>query len=299
MKKNEAKYYPNKLESIISIDEIYTIHYFKYGRNFAGPGEAHPFWELVYIDSGVAEIQADKKTLLLAQGEAIFHKPDEFHNIFTHKNYANSVIVSFKGKGKALKELEGLVIKLTSKEKELLNLIVSEGSKAYTDKLDLVYLKKMTKNPNSPFGSDQLIKNNLEIFLIYLIRRVEGEKEQESSKEIEVTPTSRLALKIEEILKANLRNKLTLKDISAAVFASKTTCKKIFHKEFSTSIMKKYQELKIEEAKRLLAENELSIREISDLLCFPSEQYFSFSFKTNEEMTPSEYRKSTKLNHLI
>ncbi|MCI2068103.1 MAG: AraC family transcriptional regulator [Bacilli bacterium] len=299
MKKNEVKYYPNKLESLISIDEIFTIHYFKYGRNFTGPGEAHPFWELVYIDSGVAEIQAGKKTLLLAQGEAIFHKPDEFHNIFTHKNYANSVIVSFKGKGKDLKELEGLEIKLTSKEKELLNLIVSEGSKAYTDKLDLVYLKKMTKNPNSPFGSDQLIKNNLEIFLIYLIRRVKGEKEQENSKAIEVTPTSRLALKIEEILKANLRNKLTLDDISSSVFASKTTCKKIFHKEFATSIMKRYQELKIEEAKRLLAENELSIREISDLLCFPSEQYFSSSFKQKEEMSPSEYRKSTKLNHLI
>jgi hypothetical protein len=177
------KYYPNRLSEVIDIKDIYTIHYFKYGRNFTGPGEAHPFWEMVYIDSGVAEIIAGKKRFFLPQGEAVFHKPNEFHNILTHKNYANSVIVSFQGNGKALSKLKNLVSKLTQEEKELLNQIVLEGTHNYSDPLNEIFLAKMTKRPSSPFGADQMIKNTLEMLLISIIRRQEDVQGQQTEKE--------------------------------------------------------------------------------------------------------------------
>ena len=46
------KYFRHKLENLLVIDKIVTIHYFEFGKNFASEGESHDFWELVYADKG-------------------------------------------------------------------------------------------------------------------------------------------------------------------------------------------------------------------------------------------------------
>ena len=170
----DMQYQPNKLRSVLCVKEIYTIHYFKYARGFAAKGESHDFWEMVYIDGGAAEIVAGERRFVLKQGEAVFHKPNEFHNILTHDKFANSVIVSFAGTGRGLDALEERVFTLTDAEKELLNGLVLEGSENFSDRLDDMYLQKMNKKPDAPFGGEQIIKNTLELLLISLIRGTES-----------------------------------------------------------------------------------------------------------------------------
>jgi two-component system response regulator YesN len=55
--------------------------------------------------------------------------------------------------------------------------------------------------------------------------------------------------------------------------------------------MEYYLELKIKTAKKLLKENELSIKEISEKLAFDTPNYFSKTFKKIVGFTPTEYRK--------
>ena len=55
--------------------------------------------------------------------------------------------------------------------------------------------------------------------------------------------------------------------------------------------MEYYSDLKISTAKKLLRENELSIKEISEKLCFDTPNYFSKTFKKIVGLTPSEYKK--------
>lgn len=43
-----------KLHNSITVGKIFSIHYFEYMNNFKFSGEAHNFWELVYIDKGEA-----------------------------------------------------------------------------------------------------------------------------------------------------------------------------------------------------------------------------------------------------
>ena len=38
------------LNESISVDCLYTIHYFEYTNNFYFSGEAHDFWEFIYVD---------------------------------------------------------------------------------------------------------------------------------------------------------------------------------------------------------------------------------------------------------
>ena len=40
------------LKSDIDINELYSVHYFEFGKGYAFAGESHNFWELVYVDKG-------------------------------------------------------------------------------------------------------------------------------------------------------------------------------------------------------------------------------------------------------
>ena len=65
-----------KLTDSITIEKIYSIHYFEYMSNFSFEGEIHNFWEFVCVDKGEVVITAGKKNLTLKKGEVVFHKPN-------------------------------------------------------------------------------------------------------------------------------------------------------------------------------------------------------------------------------
>ena len=37
-------------ENSISIDKIFSIHYFEYMNDFSFEGESHDFWEFIFVD---------------------------------------------------------------------------------------------------------------------------------------------------------------------------------------------------------------------------------------------------------
>lgn len=67
---------------------------------------------------------------------------------------------------------------------------------------------------------------------------------------------------------------------------------KIFKKQKGISPLKLINTLRIEDAKRRLLDSELSIREISEMLSFSNQHYFSRMFKEFTGQTPKEYRES-------
>jgi two-component system response regulator YesN len=59
--------------------------------------------------------------------------------------------------------------------------------------------------------------------------------------------------------------------------------------------MEYYTSLKIERAKQLLLENEMTVKEIAARLAFNEANYFSKTFKRLTGLTPSQYRKQASL----
>ena len=55
--------------------------------------------------------------------------------------------------------------------------------------------------------------------------------------------------------------------------------------------------LKIEKAKKLIAEGNKNINEIAEILDFNSVQYFSTQFKKITKMTPSQFASAIKLSN--
>ena len=69
------------LKKSISINKIYSIHYFEYMSNFSFEGETHDFWEFICVDKGEVNVTAGSDTTILKRGDIAFHQPNEFHSV--------------------------------------------------------------------------------------------------------------------------------------------------------------------------------------------------------------------------
>ena len=97
-----------------------------------------------------------------------------------------------------------------------------------------------------------------------------------------------------DYLHANVYGNVTLREMCQKFYMGKTQLCKIFGSYAEKGPIEYLSELKIEEAKRLLEEDKLSVSKISDLLCYSSIHAFSRAFKNAVGLSPSEYRKSVK-----
>ena len=288
------QYIPRRMKNALTVSEIYSLHYFKYCKRFDIDGEAHDFWEFVYIDAGEVNVVAGDKTFRLKQGEAIFHKPNEFHNIHTEDRFANSIVISFSSKSRLMRYFEGKILTFSDYERALLGVIIDEASLAYPDTLNEVYAYSLGENKSNALGSDQVIRQNLELLLLSLVRR--NDKSQRIPYEADgvqknSTQHGRIVDEIKRFVEEHLYTDFTLSDLSRELFFSKTYLKSVFKKKTGTSINQYRTALKLDEAKRLISQRKYNFTEIAYRLGFASIHYFSRVFKLHTGMTPSEYAR--------
>ena len=285
-------YFQHKLSNLISINKLVTIHYFEFNKNFQTAGESHDFWEIVYAEKESVFCTADGKEILLEQGEALFHKPNEFHTLASNgKKAPNVFILSFVCKSDSIKYFENKKFKLSPHLAKFLFSILEEGRKTFNIPYSDPNLKKMKLLENPTLGGEQLIKNYLEIFLINLLRE-QTETEQGNTtflpwKELSTKPID----EVTAVLKANVYASLSIDEICQKTAYSKAYLFRIFKAKTGKTIMNYYLELKIAEAKKLLRENELSVREIAEKLAFSAPDYFTKTFKRITGLTPLGYKK--------
>lgn len=299
MKTKEVFFTKQPLKNEVDITGVYTIHYFRYGKNFKFKHEWHNFYELIYIDNGSAVILADGERFVLKQGEAFIHKPNVKHTVYTDDEFANSAIISFESKSKVLLDICGKILSFNNEEKAYLNKVINEAKISYSDPLNDLNLTKMNKRPSAPFGGDQIIKNSTQLLLVSLLRR--QQKEEFVHSPVVDGLHSPLVTEIIKFLKSNLDScsHVSLEDISFDSGYSKSYLKSKFKKETGTSIVQFFIDMKIEKAKKLLSHGDKTINEVSDELGFNSVQYFCRQFKMRTDMTPTAYINSIKTDHLI
>lgn len=90
---------------------------------------------------------------------------------------------------------------------------------------------------------------------------------------------------------ANRFEKITHEEIAKAVQLSPGYLSVLFKKEVGLSVGEYIQKIKIEEAKNLIAYTSASLSEISSLLQFTDQSYFTKIFKKIEGCTPRQYKE--------
>ncbi len=289
------KFIRHGLPGVIHIRKIITIFYMELSKDFHYDGERHDFWEMVYIDKGEMLCTADKHQFTLKSGEVTFHKPNEYHNLSGDgKNAPNISILTFECDSVAMKHFEGKILRLSAEEKRLLSMLMSEGLSCFRlEDPSNPLLQKLRVQPDAPFGGFQMIRNLLEIFLISLYRHRESlTKKSRQSVHIDGVDVNFEIREVLDVLHNNLYGKLTIGDIARQVGKSESTVKNLFARFQPGGVMRYYNNLKIQEAKRLIRENRYTLAQIAELLCYDSAQYFSKCFKASTNMTPTEYKHS-------
>jgi AraC-like DNA-binding protein len=284
------------LKEEISIKEVVTVHYFEFAKDYIYEGESHNFWEFVYVDKGEVEVMSDTNGYKLNQGDIIFHKPNEFHNLWANGKVApNLIVISFISLSKSMNFFENKILSVGDIEKQLLAKIIKEAGNAFSTPLNTSALKKLEKRESAPFGCEQLLRLYLETFLINLIR-----KDSSITKEVRLSPAVKErsdddnTKRIINFLQNNIYCNITFEDVCKFARMSRTTLKMTFKGSLGLGVMEYYKLLKIEEAKRLIREEELNFTQVADKLEYSSIHYFSKQFKKVTGMTPSEYVGSVK-----
>ena len=284
-------YIKTRPKTVVDVTKIVTIHDFEFGSDFVFCGESHNFWELVYVNQGNVLITRDTEELVLAQGQVIFHKPNEFHSIRAMDSSPNFLVISFASTSLAMVGLEGYCGPLERPHRALLASIVKEAERCYIIPKNDTKLRQLRRRPTAPIGSEQLIKNYLELFLITLMRSL-TETEQGNPVFVEKSELqSRLVPNILRMMEENPTGALRVEDIARQTNYSRAYVFREFKRATGKSLMAYYNERRIQRAAELLGVGALSVREIAETLGFDTPNYFSKSFKRIMGTTPTAYKK--------
>ena len=279
----EEFYIRHPIRQDIRISELVTIHYFEYGKDYKYPGEHHDFWEIMYADRGSITVTCGETDHVLSRGEMILLPPNHFHALHSDDTTPfNLFIISFSETSGALAPLGGIVFRLTTPMKELIRSILREGQSAFVLPMPKNRRNQLQPRPDAPFGGEQL--------LILLCR----ESAAPDTAETKARYDDDIAGRILMLLKENIREQLTLTDITRSLGYGKTHLSNVFKRVYGQSIMGYYEMLKIDEAKYLLRDGSMSIAQISDHLGFSSPQYFSKRFSRLVKMSPRQYASSVR-----
>ena len=151
--------------------------------------------------------------------------------------------------------------------------------------LDLALLE----SENRFRGSDIILKRLLECIMVHILRNnhlsIKDSSIQIKNNEIEL---------IQQFIRGNYKEKITLDQLADLVEINKYYLIRLFKQKTGLSPIDYLIHVRLSEAEKLLSQTNTNISDISDIVGFHSPSHFSKTFRENNHMTPSAYRKLYK-----
>ncbi|MBO4980237.1 MAG: helix-turn-helix transcriptional regulator [Clostridia bacterium] len=279
------------LNNILNVDRIITLYRLSFQPDYASKGEAHDFWEMVYVDEGEVGLLGGDIVHRAVAGELVLHKPNEFHRVVCDGEHAAKVfIVTFECHSNAMRFFHDKVLALPADLRGLMRLLMEECDESFH-----VSHYPLKPKEHRPIGGLQLIQNYLECIFIRLMRS--GAQSEDASGHFyhsRETMEHRLTRDMTAYLEEHVCERLSLETLSEEFHFGVSTLCNIYKRVTGETIMHSFLLLKIEEAKRLLRENTESIADISAHLSFETPQYFSRIFRRYVGLPPKSFREESQ-----
>ena len=283
-------YIRHAISSLINVHKIVTIHYSDFDKNFDYAGESHDFWELLYVERGVVHLQTKTKNLLLHEGEIIFHKPNEFHRHFCNGKVSPRLfIVTFVCRSSAMAVFRGMHRRLPADALPVLNHFIQEAKATFSLPEYDPHMKGLELAEGALPGGQQMVKLNLEMLLIMLLR--DSERAVYTSKD---AWERKLTDVVTGYLSEHMREPVSLVDICRKTHYSKTLVCSTFKRVMGLGIMEYLSRMRVERAKELLLRKGCSVSEAAEQTGFENQYYFSRVFKRWEGKSPREFLKENR-----
>ncbi len=292
-KLNKKQFYKYKISNFLNVQKIVTIHYQEPESNYVSKEETHDFWEINYADKKDVFVYCGNTKHRLKQGEILFIKPNQPHYVECIGEEANIFIISFDCRSEGMAFFEDKKLHVPDNYRYLLQNIMSEASETFALPDFDPDLNKLVLKENPNLGGEQVIKNSLELLLIYLLRHASNREAPQEFFVSKIASSDALQDEIVCILSSALYEKLTLEEICEKLHYGKTYLCTFFKQKTGASIYQTYLKLKIDEAKKLIRRKR-PFPDIANDLCFDSVSHFNYVFKKYTGMTPGEYKSSIK-----
>ena len=251
-----------------------TAYEYLFEEPFTYPGEWHSMWEVLFSVEGDFDCVEESRVYRLKSGEMLFHAPNEFHTLRTvGDGPQHLLLITFYAEGEMPSALKEGVFKLTGQERD-------EFVRLHT------HVKRFIDR-QGPLEVGALCSLELSTFLARLALK------STANHYVSNSPSAMEYQRIIDLMERNVCKGITLSDIARQLGISISYIKKVFMQYTGIPPMTYYNSIRLNEAKRLLAQG-LSVREVSDRLEFSSPNYFSVFFKQQVGVSPSRYTHDAK-----
>lgn len=252
----------------IEVKNFYT-YYNQQIYDFSG--HRHHFWEMNVILSGERTLCTENAEYVLKEGMMCLIRPDAFHSFKSGANGAKAIILTFD----ADIDIGTSAFILSKESMTLISLFSSQIEREFSN----------NSFNDSVSSVSQIIKTLFESFLLNAF-----EYDAELSRKEKSTDIFEKAV---DFMKSNVYLKISVNDIANVCSVSASTLKNVFRSHTGMGAMTYFRNMKIEHAKKLLAEGE-SVNAISEALSFSSAAHFSLVFKNVTNLSPLQYKKLIK-----
>ncbi|MDY3030652.1 MAG: AraC family transcriptional regulator [Clostridia bacterium] len=230
---------------------------------------------MLFVESNQIKAQTPNGIFQIKSGQAIFHAPGEIHHHFNDYDQNAMIIdIVFNSSSQYLYKLQNTIVQLSYQEIIKLN-----------ELLDIAIIPEECKYFDEDSVKKQYIKNNLELLLLDIIRTHMQPRNNDTTAEYYNI--------IINVLHSNVYKPLRLQDIAKECRLSESTVKQVFHSYHGVGIMTYFNQLKISEIKKHIAQG-IPISVISQSMSFSSQNYFSSFFKRETGLSPREYKNKLK-----
>lgn len=253
---------------------------------------AHSAYELIYLQKGERTIglEEDGAYIYLTGGQFVFLKEGLVHgnnNSFTEPNESMWVLYDLLNPKSS--EKSSLSQSQLKKMAQLVNGMTGKSFRANKN-FELYYnnfrdaLHSYWSNSSKHFRELCLTKLK-SLLVILLIESIEIAKDQLN------TPNNRVIEKVIRFMKEHLHENISLEQLAKFMELNPRTFHKLFKNEVGLTPMDYFQRLRCREARKVLENSGMSLKELTYRLGFSSQAYFTKVFKKYTGRTPNDYRK--------
>ena len=255
----------------------------KYEGDWQSLLHSHPFSELFYVVNGQGTFIAEDIEFPVKKNDMVIINPHVRH---TEKSLPGApldyIVLGIEGLSFAF---EKIVAARSGESAQAPSGTVSKYNVSKTNVCTCLNLM-LEEVSRQEEDYETVCQNLLEVLLISMLR----------SGSLSVVPdNSRLlnreCTQIKNYLDANYSETITLDSLAALTHMNKYYLAHTFTKYVGLSPINYLLQKRIQEGKCLLESTSYSIAQISDLLGFSSQSYFSQAFRKATGMTPMQYRK--------
>ncbi len=259
--------------SRLNLKEILSSYYQVRKGSYQSGREKNSFYELIYVDHGEMDVTVDDETHHMQKYDLMLYHPGQRHSLETAEDSSCSYMsIAFTMD--------------TGIEGNLKNRVFHTRKDMYQT------ISKFMKaiQENTPLNMELAMLHLKEILI--LLYQFDGDKKpagQETTLQSHYDDT--MLNEIVVFIHNNVYASYTVEDLCQKFSISRSSLQALFRANLGMTPKQYISELKLNEAKKLIAQHEHTISQVSDLLGFTSIHYFSRRFKSYFGIAPSEYAR--------